>query len=245
MFAAANLATAELKQNEIAQSLEEGSRAVTDVLDQAAPTTTPRPAAPSTPPRRRHRRPCSPAPTLPAGAVTVGAGADDRGPDHRRRRRPPAPTTTIAARAVPILAIGDSVMLGAAEELAAEGVTVDAEVSRQMVDEIPNVQALRDQGRLLGDAVIVHLGTNGPISEETVDSFFEELRDVRKVVVLTVSRARKAVDRTEQPTAGSSPEPLPQRQGRRLGRPRGRCDGDCFYGDGIHLSPTVRTTTPR
>ena len=41
VFAAANLATAELKQNEIAQSLEEGSQAVTNVLDQAAPTTTP------------------------------------------------------------------------------------------------------------------------------------------------------------------------------------------------------------
>ena len=136
----------------------------------------------------------------------------------------------------PILAIGDSVMLGAAEELAAEGVTVDAKVSRQMVDEIPNVQALRAQGRL-GDAVIVHLGTNGPISQETVDSFFEELRDVRKVLVLKVSAPGKPWIGPNNQILSRLPRRFPNVKVVNWPEFAARCPGDCFYGDGIHLKP--------
>ncbi len=179
------------------------------MLDRAAPTTTPATTPASGPPAT-----VSPGTTVPAGTGTVAPGATTVAPT----TAPPTtarPTTTVPPEPYPILAIGDSVMLGAAEDLAAEGITVDAKVSRQMVDEIPNVQALRAQ-RLLGDAVIVHLGTNGPISQETLDSFFAELRDVRRVVVLLVSAPGKAVDRAEQSTAGPSPAALSQRQGRQL-----------------------------
>ena len=80
-------------------------------------------------------------------------------------------------------------MLGAAENLAARGVIVDAAVSRQMIDYVPTVQQLAAEGRL-GDVVVVHLGTNGSFSEETMTAFFDALRDVPRVIVLTVHAER-------------------------------------------------------
>ncbi len=85
VFAAANLATAELKQNEIALSLDEGSRAVTNVLDQAAPTTTPASSL-ATPPATATPATVLPGTTLPARRGDGGARADGRGP-----ARPPPP----------------------------------------------------------------------------------------------------------------------------------------------------------
>ena len=54
-------------------------------------------------------------------------------------------------------------MLGAATQLAADGFLVDAVESRAFVNGLDTVQQLNQQGRL-GDVVVVHLGTNGPIS---------------------------------------------------------------------------------
>jgi peptidoglycan/LPS O-acetylase OafA/YrhL len=230
VFAVANLATAELKQNEIAESLDEGSRAVTNVLDQAAPT-----ASPATTPATVTPATAVPGTTLPAGAVTVAPTPTTVAPS----TAPPTtarPTTTVPPEPYPILAIGDSVMLGAAEELAAAGVTVDAKTSRQMVDEIANVQALRTQGRL-GDAVIVHLGTNGPISQETVDAFFAELREVRKVVVLTVAAPGKPWIGPNNQLLSRLPRRFPNVTVINWPEFAARCPGDCIYGDGIHLQP--------
>jgi len=57
-------------------------------------------------------------------------------------------------------AIGDSVMLGAREELIARGIKVNAVVSRQFRDAVPLVQRLKAAGRLRRK-VIIHLGNNG------------------------------------------------------------------------------------
>ena len=231
VFAVANLATAELKPNEIAQSLDEASDAVTPALDRAAPTTTPETAPPATAPPAS----VSPGTTVAEGVVTVAPGPTTVGPT----TAPPTtarPTTTVPPEPYPILAIGDSVMLGAAEDLKAEGITVDAKVSRQMVDEIAKIQALRAQ-RLLGDAVIVHLGTNGPISQETLDSFFAELRDVRRVVVLMVSAPGKPWIEPNNQLLARLPRRYPNVKVVNWPDFATRCTGECFYGDGIHLQP--------
>jgi hypothetical protein len=57
-------------------------------------------------------------------------------------------------------AIGDSVMLGAREELTARGVRVNAVVSRQFRDAVGIVERLKANGRLRRK-VIIHLGNNG------------------------------------------------------------------------------------
>jgi hypothetical protein len=57
-------------------------------------------------------------------------------------------------------AIGDSVMLGAKDELTARGIRVNAIVSRQFRDAVPLVRRLKAEGRLRRK-VIIHLGNNG------------------------------------------------------------------------------------
>ena len=57
-------------------------------------------------------------------------------------------------------AIGDSVMLGAREELMARGIRVNAIVSRQFRDAVPLVRQLRAAGRLRRK-IVIHLGNNG------------------------------------------------------------------------------------
>jgi hypothetical protein len=57
-------------------------------------------------------------------------------------------------------AIGDSVMLGAKDELAGRGIRVNAVVSRQFRDAVPIVEHLKAAGRLR-KKVIIHLGNNG------------------------------------------------------------------------------------
>jgi hypothetical protein len=56
-------------------------------------------------------------------------------------------------------AIGDSVMVGAREELTARGIKVNAVVSRQFRDAVPLLEQLEAAGRLRRK-VIIHLGNN-------------------------------------------------------------------------------------
>ena len=67
-----------------------------------------------------------------------------------------------AAAAIPPgrLSIGDSVMLGAKEELTARGFRVKAKVSRQFRDAVPLVEEIEAAGRLRR-TLVIHLGTNG------------------------------------------------------------------------------------
>ena len=127
--------------------------------------------------RTRRRRP-GPGPTAPPTATTVagrhrlGAGRRRRRPRRARRPRSPLPTEP-----VPYLAVGDSVMLGAAPALTERGMVVDAAVSRQMIDMIPVFEQFRDRG-LFGNAVVVHLGTNGSFSQNTLDTFLATMNGV-------------------------------------------------------------------
>jgi peptidoglycan/LPS O-acetylase OafA/YrhL len=94
-----------------------------------------------------------------------------------------APTTLPAAR-IDVLAIGDSVMLGAAPEMSKYGITVDAKKSRPFKAALEIVNYVKSIGAL-GDNVIIHLGTNSGTTAETMDAIFTALADVDRVVVLT------------------------------------------------------------
>ena len=87
----------------------------------------------------------------------------------------------------PITAIGDSVMLGARSSMQTlmPKVTVDAAVSRQS-DTILDRIAARRASNLLDDAVVLHLGTNGPASKEDLVKALEGLKDRKRVVLVTV-----------------------------------------------------------
>jgi len=83
-----------------------------------------------------------------------------------------------------VLAVGDSVMLGAADALRARigGVDVDAAVSRQFGTGIDILRSRRDAGQLPG-TVVVHLGTNGPIDGASCEALMNVLAGRRVLIV--------------------------------------------------------------
>ena len=93
-------------------------------------------------------------------------------------------TTTLDGQIIPILAIGDSVMLGAANVLTDRGITVDAMKSRPFRQALEIANYVKSINRL-GDFVIIHLGTNNYVDEKTLDEIMVPLADVERVVMLT------------------------------------------------------------
>ena len=222
VFAVATLATAELRQNEIAESLDEAADAVTDLDELGVPTTTDVPDDTS--------GPSTPSSSVAAGntAVVVTTTAVPT--------TTVAPTTTLPPPPPAILAIGDSVMLGAADELAAEGIVVSAEVSRQMKTMVPEMQRLRDAGQL-GETVVVHLGTNGSLSDDTVNEFFTALSGVPRVLVLTLSAPKPWIAGNNEKLL-ALPAQFPNVELLYWDGLAAQCTDNCFYGDGIHLRQT-------
>lgn len=99
---------------------------------------------------------------------------------------PPAPLQG------PIVAIGDSVMLGAAAALneSIGALEVDAAVSRQIGAVTELVQARHTAG-LLGDAVIIQTGNNDYLTPEQLDALLQELAGIRRVILVNVHVARE------------------------------------------------------
>ena len=102
---------------------------------------------------------------------------------------PPRPPPVAGAGA--IIAVGDSVMLGSANALvgAIPEINVDAVVSRQFVAGTELLRQLGASGQL-GGAVVVHLGTNGPMSAAQFDEMMFVLRKVPLVLFVSVRMPR-------------------------------------------------------
>ncbi len=80
-------------------------------------------------------------------------------------------------------AVGDSVMLGAKDELVARGFRVNATVSRQFRDAVPLLEQLKAAGRLRRK-VIVHLGNNGILIDAADCNRISEIAGPNRVVYL-------------------------------------------------------------
>jgi len=88
----------------------------------------------------------------------------------------------------PILAVGDSVMLGASRALDSTlgpDLHIDAVISRQPVTTIDRLAEYRAAGSL-PQRVIVHIGDNGPVYYADVQHLKEVLRGVPLVVIVNV-----------------------------------------------------------
>lgn len=90
-----------------------------------------------------------------------------------------------------VFALGDSVMLGAANVLshAIGDIDVDAQVGRQWAAGTALLQE-RKRKDLLGDTVIVHLGNNGPISARQLREMLDILKDTPQVVLVNLKVPR-------------------------------------------------------
>jgi hypothetical protein len=95
---------------------------------------------------------------------------------------PPAPPP-LGIPAPRVLAVGESVMLGASAGLieAIPNLEIDAAVARQADKDIEVLRARRDAGTL-GDVVILHIGNNGIITEAQFREVMDILSGVSRVV---------------------------------------------------------------
>jgi hypothetical protein len=134
----------------------------------------------------------------------------------------------------PLVALGDSVMLGAAEELQARGFQVDALQSRQMNAFEPTMQTLKDNGTF-GSVVVVHLGTNGGFSQETLDAMLATVADVPVVLLLT-GKADRGWIADNNARIRAVPAAHPNVTVVDWEVLSAGCEGRCFYDDGIHLT---------
>ncbi len=130
----------------------------------------------------------SPAPTntsLPAGNSVPAASPQSTASTSSTT------TTTLPVDQRPPVAIGESVMLGAKKQLEAAGFFVDAAESRQAVNVIDVVARLRAAGRL-GNLVVIHIGTNGDVTDEDFAAIMKSLppEEVKSVWFLTVRADR-------------------------------------------------------
>jgi peptidoglycan/LPS O-acetylase OafA/YrhL len=111
--------------------------------------------------------------------------------------KPPQTTAAVPAPISDILAIGDSVMLGSANDLkkAISGIEVDATVSRSTTGTIELVRDLKKQGKL-GQILILHVGSNNGLYDAQFDEIMKEASGLKKVIFINVKVPR----RWEEPT---------------------------------------------
>lgn len=217
VFAGYGLATAELKQNEVAEQLDRAAQSTCSVIEGTCGD--------------------DPAPDPEPGPV--GSDVDDdpdagEVPDTTVAGEPVVETTTTVAVARSTkVAIGDSVMQGAAEELEAAGFFVDAEESRAFVRGVDIVQFLADNDQL-PDELVVHLGTNGQIRESEMTQMLDLAASVPKVLLVQndVPRDYEADNNALMVNAASA---RPNVEVLYWDGLAAQCPGDCIYQDGYHL----------
>ena len=151
IFALVSLATAQVKLDDIGQSLADGESGVVNVMSSTT--------------------------TVAASQTTVAGITSDTSVNAPQ-------TTTLDGQVIEIIAIGDSVMLGAANVLTERGITVDALKSRPFRQALEIGNYLKSVNRL-GEIVIIHLGTNNYVDQKTLDEIMVPLADVDTVVFVT------------------------------------------------------------
>jgi peptidoglycan/LPS O-acetylase OafA/YrhL len=152
----------------------------------------------------------------------------------------PSPTTSTTTTTPPsgqgVTAIGDSIMVDAAPylEQLLPGIAIDAKVGQQLVQAQADVAQLRAQG-LIGDGVIVELGTNGPFTAQQLEAFLASLGPMRRIVLVNTRVPRpweQPVNATIDAVAQITPHArLVDWYDASAATPQ------YFYPDGVHLDP--------
>jgi peptidoglycan/LPS O-acetylase OafA/YrhL len=103
--------------------------------------------------------------------------------------------TTTSYTGNDLTAVGDSVLLGSSGLLSAtlKGVDVHATVGWQAVDVLKQFKALSQSGHLR-PVVLVHLGTNGYITEDQLRQILSLLTDAKRVLLVNTHVPRRWMD---------------------------------------------------
>ena len=157
----------------------------------------------------------------------------------------PTTSTTPAAPSRNLIAIGDSVMLGAADRLRETfpGAFVDAAVSRSPVAGVARIEELAAAGGLANvDIVVVHLGTNGNWGSNDFGRMMETLADVPLVIAVN---SRVPVSWESSVNAHVRAKAKQYANVRlldwhKIGNSKQAIDDDWFADDGYHLNASGR-----
>jgi hypothetical protein len=154
----------------------------------------------------------------------------------------PAAPTTVAPppSGVPVIALGDSVMLGAApalDELFGTNVIVNAKDGRQFKEGTDLLNWYHDYG-YLGKVVVIHLGNNGDVGDGRIDELMAPLSAVPLVIFLNDKVPRG----WEGPNNDLLVNNVPRFPNARLVDWKAYSEASpdnaaWFYSDGIHLRP--------
>ena len=171
----------------------------------------------------------SPAPTPPPTPTDAPAPTPTPPP-------PPTPAPTPPPPPAHVTAVGDSVMLGAAGEMANDipNLDLDAKVGRQMGAAVDVLRTARDQGKL-GPVVVVHVGSNGYLTRPEFDDMMQLVGALPRVVIVN--------DKVPRPWQDPNDDMLAQAAGAyhnvRVVDWRGLSAGhpEFFWDDDTHLRP--------
>jgi hypothetical protein len=136
-----------------------------------------------------------------------------------------------------VVAVGDSVMVGARPALRQRfgTIRIDAKVARQVSEGINRIKLMRRRGQL-GDAFIIHLGNNGKFTTEQFEEIIRLLQGVKRIVFVNVKVPRRweaSVNRVI--VAGVHRHPgVRYVNWRHYWR---YCNGRVFGSDATHLTP--------
>lgn len=148
--------------------------------------------------------------------------------------QPAVATTVLPKGRIDVLAVGDSVMLGAARKLTTYGVTVDAAKNRQVLEALQIFNYYKSTNEL-GNNVVIHLGTNGTTRTSTFQSILKPLAGVQRVVVLTTHVPGREYEAINNKIINALPLTYPNvtiLDWDAISTPH----KDWFASDGIHLS---------
>jgi peptidoglycan/LPS O-acetylase OafA/YrhL/lysophospholipase L1-like esterase len=114
----------------------------------------------------------------------VSTGGSDLRTEVAHAKTPDRPNRETTSTSV--LAIGDSVMVGAAPELEqrlGDNLVLNAAISRQADDVIALLEGYRASGQL-PDTVVLQLGNNGPLLSDQMDELHDAMRGVEHIFLI-------------------------------------------------------------
>lgn len=237
----------------LASSPQEGADADRDDSDDSAGVTSspstqqepdtsqPEPAHSPGGESRRSGKAATEAPESPsepaAGAGAAGAGEGASKPESAQ---PSESQTKDFPESVTV--VGDSVMVGAAEEvqarLSASGATEVSIDARQGMQAAAAVAVLEDRARSgkLGEVVVVHIGTNGTFAHEDIAAIMEATSKARAEVVFVNNKVPRQWEAQNNAAIESAGERYPRATVVDW-HSESENRSKLFYSDGIHLRP--------
>lgn len=105
----------------------------------------------------------------------------------------------LAKKEARVTVLGDSVLLGARKTLESRvgSARVDAAVGRQAKDVVQRIRELKTAD-LLGSKVVLHVGTNGYVTEDQLKTILTLLDDRERVVIVNAAAPRRWVEKNNQ-----------------------------------------------